>query len=115
MLVLSKEFFSLLGVVHNDPFSVDIGSKKQFLRSFTNFSGTAGLQHKLLILIVPLTYFIGNHTKKAKWVWSLGPNLGQISSDVVKKNKETGISMVFFHILHEIYIYNQKGSGYRNT
>ena len=31
------------------------------------------------------------------------------------KNKETGISMGFFHILHEVYIYKQKGSGYINT
>ena len=26
-----------------------------------------------------------------------------------KKKKETGISMGFFHILHELYIYKQKG------
>ena len=32
-----------------------------------------------------------------------------------KKLEETRISMGFFHILHEVYIYNQNGSGYRNT
>ena len=32
-----------------------------------------------------------------------------------KNNKETGISMGFFHILHEVYIYKPEGSGYVNT
>ena len=41
-------------------------------------------------------------------MWSLGQNLGQIRSNVVKKNKETGISMGFFHILYEVYIYKEE-------
>ena len=45
----------------------------------------------------------------------MGQNVGQIRFNVVKKNKGTGILMVFFHILHEVYIYKQKGSSYRNT
>ena len=43
------------------------------------------------------TYLIGNQSKKVKWVWSLGQNLGQIRS-MSKKNKETGISMGVFFI-----------------
>ena len=31
------------------------------------------------------------------------------------KNKQTGILMGFFQILHEVYIYKQNVSGYRNT
>ena len=45
---------------------------------------------------------------------ALGQNLGKLGPNVVK-NKETGISMGFFHILHEVYIYKQKGSRYINT
>ena len=33
----------------------------------------------------------------------------------MKKTKELVFQWVFFHILHEVYIYKQKGSGYRNT
>ena len=36
-LFLPKTFFPILNVAHNDPFSVQIGPKKQFLRGFTNF------------------------------------------------------------------------------
>ena len=60
-----------------------------------------------------LTCFIGNQSKKLKWVWSLGQNVGQIRSNLVKKPTGIGIWMGFFHILHEVYIYKQKGSGYR--
>ena len=46
-------------------------------------------------------YFIGNQPKKIKWAWStLGPMLW--------KNRETGKSMGFFDILHEVYIYKQE-------
>ena len=50
-----KKFFPILGVAHNDPFSVQIGSKKttfKFKRFYQIFFRTAGLQNKLLILIV---------------------------------------------------------------
>ena len=43
----------------------------------------------------PLTYFIGNQSKKVKWVWSLGQNLGQIRSNVVKKTKKLAFQGVF--------------------
>ena len=36
-----------------------------------------------------------------------GAKIDQIRSNVVK-NKETGISMGFFHIMHEVYIYRQE-------
>ena len=92
-----KKFFSILGVAHNNPFSVQIGSKKTtFKRFYQLFFRTTGLQHKLLILLYPLTYFIGNQPKKVKWVWSLGHNLGQIRSNIVKKTKELLFQWVFF-------------------
>ena len=43
-----------------------------------------------------VTYFIGNQPKIVRQVWSLEQNLSQIRSNVVKKNKETGILMFFF-------------------
>ena len=61
-----KQFFPLLGVAHNDPFSVQIGSKKttfKFKRFYQLFFRTAGLQNKLLILIVYPNIF---HWKSAK-------------------------------------------------
>ena len=94
-----KKKFSILGVVHKNPFSVQIGSKKTiFKRFYQLFLRTAGLQHKLLILIVSLTYFIGNQSKKVKWVWSLRQNLGQIRSNVVKITKELVFQWGFFHM-----------------
>ena len=47
-------------------------------------------------------------------MWSLGQNVGQSRSNVVKKT-ETGISVGYFHILYGVYIYKQKGSGYINN
>ena len=73
-------------MAHNDPFYVQIGPKKQFLRGFTNY----GLQHKLLILIESLNIFHGKSTKKSKVGVVFGQDLGQIRPNVVK-NKETGI------------------------
>ena len=55
-----------------------------------------------------LPYFIRNQPKKVKWVWSAGQNLDQIWYNGVKKQRKTGISMGFFDILHEIYIYKHK-------
>ena len=53
LLFLSKNFFSILGVVHNNLFSVQIGSEKTiFKRFYQLFLRTSGLQHKLLLLIV---------------------------------------------------------------
>ena len=56
--------FQILGVAHNNPFSVQIGSKETiFKRFYQLFFRTAGLQHKLLILIVSPNIF---HWKSAK-------------------------------------------------
>ena len=110
-----QNFFSALGMAHNDPFSVQIGSKKTiFKRFYQLFFRTAGLQHNLLILIVPPNILHQKSAKKAKWVWSLRQNLGQIRSNVVKEQTNWYFNR-FFHILHEVYIYKQKGSGYINT
>ena len=59
-----KKNFFILGVVNNDPFSMQIGLKKTiFKRFYQLFFRTAGLQHKLLILIVSPNIF---HWKSAK-------------------------------------------------
>ena len=116
MLFLPKKAFSTLGVGHNDLFSVQIGFKKTiFKRFYQLFFRTAGLQHKLLILIVSPNIFHGKSAKKGKWVWSLGQNLGQSKSNVVKKAKKLVFQWGFFQILHEVYIYKQQGNGYINT
>ena len=53
-----------MSVAHNDPFSVQIGFKKTiFKRFYKLFFRTAGLQHKLLKLIVSPNIF---HWKSAK-------------------------------------------------
>ena len=51
-----------------------------------------------------LTYFTGNQPKKVKWVGSSGQNLAKFGS-TLWKNLETGISIGFFDILHEVNIY----------
>ena len=53
-LVISakKKLFSILGSAHNDPIFVQIGSNKTIFKRFYQLVfRTAGLQHKLLILI----------------------------------------------------------------
>ena len=98
-----------MGVAHNDPFSVQINwvQKNNFEEVLPAFFRTAGLQHKLLILIVSSNIFYQKPAKESKVdvVFALGQNLFQIRSNC-KKNKGTVISM-FFHILLEVYIYKQ--------
>ena len=53
-------------------------------------------------------YFIGNQLKKAKCVWSNGPNLGQISPMFRKTKKKLVLSINFFHILQEEYVQKQE-------
>ena len=85
-----KNFFSTLGVAHDDPFSVQIGSKKTiFERFYQLFFRTPGLQHKLLIWIVSPNIFHWKSARKSK----VGVVFGV---QCCKKNKETGISMGFF-------------------
>ena len=69
------------------------------------------MQLKLLILIVSPNIFHWKSAKESKVGVVFGAKCGP---NVLKKNKGTGISMVFFHILHEVYIYKQKSSDYRN-
>ena len=112
-----SEIFSILGMVHNDPFSVQIGSKKTILNRFYQlFFRTAGLQHKLFKLVVSPNILHWKSAKKVKWVWSLGQYLGQIRSNVVKKKTNKLVfQWGFFHILYEVHICKQKTSCYRNT
>ena len=63
----AENFFSLLGVAHNDLFSVQIGSKKTiFKRFYQFFFRTVGLQHTLLTLIVSPNVFHWKSAKKNK-------------------------------------------------
>ena len=57
---------------------------------------TTGFKLKLLISIKSLNIFQWKPAKKIKLGVVLGQNLGQIKSNVVKKNKETGIINDFF-------------------
>ena len=42
-------------------------------------------------------------------MWSLGHIMGQIWSNVMKKQRKTSILMCFFfYILHEVYIYKHE-------
>ena len=90
------------------PFLCKLNTRQQFYRGFTNFFRTTGLQHKLLILIEPPGIFHWKSTKKGKWVWSLGQNVGQSRFNVVKKQRDWHFNRVFFHILHEVYISKQE-------
>ena len=38
----------------------------------------------------------------------MGKDLGQIWYNVLKKQRRTGVAMVFFDILHEVYIYKHE-------
>ena len=41
-------------------------------------------------------------------MWSVAQNVGQFWYNVVKKQRKTGISMGFFYILHQVYIYKHE-------
>ena len=70
-----KIFFSILGGTHNDPFSVQTGPKGTiFERFYQLFFRTAGLQHKLLILIQSPNIFHWKSAKKGKVVVVFGSN-----------------------------------------
>ena len=52
VIFAKKNLFSILGSAHNDPLFVQIGSNKTIFKRFYQLVfRTAGLQHKLLILI----------------------------------------------------------------
>ena len=74
-----KTIFFILGVVHNDPFSMQIGSKKTiFKRFYQLFFRTAGFQHKLLIiLIVSSNMFHLKSVKESKVGVVFGAKFGQ--------------------------------------
>ena len=90
------------------PFLCKLGPKKQFLRGFMFYQLFQNYWIATQVInINPQTYFIGNQPKKVKWM-SVGQKLGQIWYNVVKKQRKTGISMGFFYILHELYVYKQE-------
>ena len=41
-------------------------------------------------------------------MWSAGQNVGQILYSVVKKKEKLVFQLVFFYILHEVYIYKHE-------
>ena len=96
-----KQLFFVLVVAHNDPFFVQIGPKKHFLRGFPIFFRTNGLQHKLLILIESPSIFHWKSAKKSKlgvvFEAKFGPNYVQCCEKTKK--------------LFQIFAF----SGYRNT
>ena len=99
-------------------FLCKLGPKKQFLRGFTHFFSE--LLHcntsYYLILIVSPNIFHWKSAKKTKvGVVFVGQNLGQIKSNVVKKNKLVFQWFFFIFCMRYTFIYKQKGSGYRNT
>ena len=65
----------------------------------------------MLLILIDFSNFSRNTPKKVKWVWSLEQISGQIML-MLRKNKETGMSVGFFHILHVV---KERSSGYRNT
>ena len=86
---------SIVGVVHNDLLFVQIGPQKTlFKRFYQLFSRTAGLQHKLLILISESPKIF--HWKSVKKVKSLGQNLDQIRSNVINKQRNWYFNEFFF-------------------
>ena len=86
---------SIVGVVHNDLLFVQIGPQKTlFKRFYQLFSRTAGLQHKLLILISESPKIF--HWKSVKKVKSLGQNLDQIRSNVINKQRNWYFNGFFF-------------------
>ena len=61
-----KLFFFVLGLAHGDPIFAQIRPKIENFQGFWHFFFcTTGFQLKLLILN-PLTYFIGNQLKKIR-------------------------------------------------
>ena len=103
-------------MVHNDLLFVQIGPQKTlFKRFYQLFSRTAGLQHKLLILIIESPKTVHwKLVKKVKWVGSLGQNLDQIRSNVINKQRNWYFNGFFSYFLLGIHL-QARFSGYRNT
>ena len=111
-----QNFFFILWVAHNDSFfCANCGKKSNFFKALPIFFffRTAGVQHKVLILIGFPNIFHWKPAKKPrKWVWSMGQNLGQIGSNVVKK---CCISNRFFSYFAWGIHLKARSSAYRNT
>ena len=80
LLFLPKKFFFILGVVHNDTFSMQIGSKNTiFKRFYQLFFRTAGFQQVININCVSSNIFHWKSAvKESKVGVVFGQNLGQI-------------------------------------
>ena len=104
-------------MAHNDPFLFKSGSKKQSLEVLPIFFfRTTGLQHKLLTLLESPNIFHWKSAEKGEWVRSLGQNLGQIRSNIVKnKTKKLSFHSGLFLIMHEVLCLKARSRGYRNT
>ena len=78
------------------PFLCKLVSKKQFLRGFTNFFQNCWIATQVININCIPNICHWKSAKKAKWAWSLGQNLGQIRSNVVKKTKKLVFQWFFF-------------------
>ena len=107
-----KNFFFILGVVHNDPFFMQIGSKKTiFQRFYQLFSELLDFRAQVINIIIVSskhTYFIGNWSKRVKWVWYLGQNMGKIRSNVMKKTKSKELVFQWVFFLFSMYTFTSK-------
>ena len=96
-------------MAHNDPFFVQIGSKKQFLRGFTNLFSELQDGNTSLILILMESPNIFCWKSTIKWVWSPGLNWVKFRIILQKKKKEKLLFWSFYiYILLEVYIYKHE-------
>ena len=92
-------------MAYNDHFFVQIRPKKVIFQSFYQyFLRTTGLQHKLLKLIESSNIFHWKSAKKKETRCGLWEEIWVKLDPMLWNNKETGISIEVFHVLHEVYI-----------
>ena len=102
-----KKNFVCVGCGPYQPLFSEFGHKNDnFYRFHQNILRTTGLQLKLLMLIESPNIFHWKPEKKMGVI--LVKNLGQISSNVVKKVKNLALSISFSHMLHREYILKQE-------
>ena len=109
-----KKFFPVRTWPIMSHFFANWTKKTIFKRFYQLFFRTAGLQYKLLILIESPNIFHWKSAKKVKWVWSFGQTLGQIKSNVMKKQRNWNINGDFSYFEWGIHLQARR-SGYRNT
>ena len=85
------------------------GRDQIFKRFYQLFFRTTGLQKVININWIPYHISLEISQKKVKWLWSLSKIWAKLGPMLWKKNKEAGISRVFFIIsMRYIGLYIQK-------